>query len=264
MDVEKLKTNIKRFFSNPNTLTFILVLVLIVVIYAVYKHMVDRAIAPVNVPYCTQEIKTMKEITDESIGTVKISGNFVTANGSGLIQNNRNVKGKYVAPGYFIPANSFFYSDALADESIAEKTDFSDIRDGDTIYNLKVDFHTTYGNSIMPGNRIDLYFKGYDKNDEDRLIFGLFIKSIQVLKVVDKNGLDVFTESEDKEPKPYGMYFAVPDEVNALLKIIENAQGNMEVVPVPRNAGYSESPEATSIANDTIRSFIEQYGSTMQ
>ena len=57
LDLEKIKTNIKRIFSNPNTITFVLVLVLIVIIYFVYIYMVNRAVAPVSVPYCTQKIK---------------------------------------------------------------------------------------------------------------------------------------------------------------------------------------------------------------
>ena len=264
MDKEKIKSGIKRFFSNPNTVTFLLVLILIVIVYFVYNTMVNKAIAPVSVPYCTQQIKAMKEVTEESVGTVQISGNFITANGSGLLQAKRNVVGKYVRPGYQIAENSFFYSDALADESIQEKTAFSDIPDGYTIYPLETTFEKTYASSIMPGNRIDLYFKANDPEDEDRLIFGLFIKSIEVLKVVDKDGYDVFTESSKEEPEPKYIYFAVPDEYFTFLNIIQKANGaKMEAIPVPRNAGYTENPEPTTMVNDFIEGFILQYGSTM-
>ena len=65
MDMNKIKTGIKRFFSNPNTLTFLLVIVLIVIIYVVYNYMISRAVAPVTVPYCSKKVLSMKEITDE-------------------------------------------------------------------------------------------------------------------------------------------------------------------------------------------------------
>lgn len=263
MDKERIKSGIKKFFSNPNTVTFILVIILIVIVYFVYNSMVNKAIAPVSVPYCTQEIKAMKEITDDAIGMIEISGNFITANGSGLVQAKRNVLGKYVKPGYKISENSFFYQDALADESIQEKTAFSDIPDGYTIYPLETSFEETYSSSIMPGNRIDLYFIGTDHSDEDRLILGQFIKSIEVLKVVDEKGYDVFTEATQEKPKPKYIYFAVPDEFFEYLTIIQKTE-NMKVFPVPRNAGYTENPEPTTIASDYIESFVLQYGSTMR
>ena len=263
LDMEKIKTNIKRFFSNPNTVTFILVLVLIVIIYFVYIYMVNRAVSPVTVPYCTQKIKSLNEITDEYIGTVQISGNFVTANGSGLIQNTRNVKGKFVAPGYFIPEHSFFYADAVAESSIQEETAFTNLPNNYTIYKLPVNFHSTYGCSIMSGNYIDLYFKAHDPENDNKLIYEPFITSIQVLKVIDKDGKDVFTESDKDEPQPTQLWFAVPEEYFQLLKYTEDSSKyGIEIIPVPRNAGYTENPEDTKIANDAIESLILSEAST--
>lgn len=263
MDMNKIKTGIKHFFSNPNTLTFLLVIVLIVIIYVVYNFMISRAVAPVSIPYCSKKAISMKEITDEYISSVKISGNFVTANGSGLVQSTRNVKNKYVAPGYFIPENSFFYSEALADSTIQEKTDFTDLPDGYTIYRLPVDFHITYGCSIMSGNYIDLYFKAEDKDNDGRIIFAKFIESIKVLKVVNKSGLDVFTEADDENPKPTELWFAVPVEYYELLRLAEEIKTyKIELVPVPRNSGYTENPKDTAIVNDAIESLILSGAST--
>ena len=265
MDMDKLKTNIKRFFSNPNTLTFILVIVLIIIIYAVYSYMVNKATSPVRIPYCTDTIRSMNEIKEEYIGTVQLSGNFVSANGSGLIQNSRNIKGKYVAPGYMIPSNSFFYTEAVADSAVAEKTKFSDLPNDYTIYQLDVDFHSTYGNSIMTGNYIDLYFKAVNKENDNKIIFAQFIKSIQVLAVTDKDGADVFTESKDEEPKPKSLWFAVPTQFFELLKSAEKIEGyNIKIIPVPRNAGYSENPEDTTIASQEVKDFILDKTSTKQ
>ena len=263
MDMNKIKTGIKRFFSNPNTLTFLLVIVLIVIIYVVYNYMISRAVAPVTVPYCSKKALSMKEITDEYISSVKISGNFVTANGSGLVQSTKNVKNKYVAPGYFIPENSFFYSEALADSTVQEKTAFSDLPDGYTIYRLPVDFHKTYGCSIMSGNYIDLFFKAKDKDNDNKVIFQLFIKSIKVLKVINSKGLDVFTEADDENPKPAELWFAVPIEYFELLRVADELKAyNIELVPVPRNSGYSENPEDTAIVNDAIETLILSGAST--
>lgn len=259
MKIEELKTNIKRFFSNPNTLTFLLVIVLIVVVYFVYLYMIERAVNPVNIPYATKLIKEKTEITTDLISNVKISGNFVTASGEGLVQNMNVVLGKYVAEGYQVPQNGFFYNSALTDESESQETMFAGIPDNYAVYALDVDFHSTYGCSIMAGNYIDLYFKAIDQQDgKAKVIFDLFIKSIKVAKVVDENGNDVFTYTDDDdEMEPTRMYFIVPTEYFELLRKAELIRNyNIEIIPVPRNAGYSENPEETEIANTAIEDFI--------
>ena len=78
MNAENIKVNIKRFFSNPNTLTFLLVIALIVAVYFVYSYLVNRAVQPATLPYALQKIGAKKEITNEMVGTVKISGTFIT------------------------------------------------------------------------------------------------------------------------------------------------------------------------------------------
>lgn len=259
MDTEKLKTSIKRFFSNPNTLTFFLVIGLVVVVYFIYNYTVSRAVSPVTIPYSTKMLTSKSQITNDAIGTVKISGSFVTLSGNGLIQNKARILNQYVAEGYQIPQNSFFYKETIADENQVSKTSFADLPDNYSIYNLPVTFHSTYGCSIMPGNYIDLYFKAKDtESTGSKIIFELFIKSIQVYKVVDKDGVDVFSYADgDSEPVPKYIYFAVPNEIFELLRKAEKVpKGNIEIIPVPRNAGYSENPEETTIANEAVENFI--------
>ncbi|MBQ3944319.1 MAG: hypothetical protein II670_01745, partial [Alphaproteobacteria bacterium] len=102
--------------------------------------------------------------------------------------------------------------------------------------------------------------KGGDK--EVKLIYAQFVKSIQVLAVVDKDGLDVFLNTEEgKQPEPAYLYFSVPIEVFELL-----TKANMlgcEFVPVPRNAGYSENPGETEITNQTLQAMIENQSKTI-
>lgn len=254
MDKEKLKTELKRFLFNANTLSFFLVIVAIVIIYAVYSWRVDNAVKLVNIPYATKLLKADTVIKQEDIGFVKVSGDFIAASRGALIQNRMQVQNKQVKSGYQIPANSFFYDDAITEKNESATDDFYDIPDGYTIYALKVDFHTTYGNSIMPNNYIDLYFKS--KNKDGKLIFEKFISSIKVYKVYDSTHKDVFSNADDEEEaKPKYLYFSVPQEIYDLLMICEKI-GGIEIIPVPRNAQYSESPAPTEIYNVAISEYI--------
>jgi hypothetical protein len=227
--------------------------------------MITAAVKPSSLPYSQKTIKEKTEITAEMIGKVDISGTFISNDGDNLVQNKGKIIGKYVNKGYTISQNSFFYNEALTNETVSEETWLTNIPDGYTVYKLKVDFHSTYGNSIMSGNFIDLYLKAgvelanekkTGEKDPRELIYAQFVKSIQVLAVVDEKGLDVFLNTDDGErPQPKYLYFSVPNEVFELL-----TKANMlgcEFIPVPRNAGYSENPAETEITNQTLQAMIE-------
>jgi len=260
MDMAKIKTNIKKFFSNPNTLTFLLILGLIIVIYVIYSYMITTAIKPSSLPYATETIKEKTEIKPNMLGKVDISGTFIANDTDNLIQQRSHIIGKYVNRGYTIVQNSFFYTEALTTEAISEETFLTHIPDGFTIYKLEVDYHKTYGNSIMSGNYIDLYlladadFATGDGSTVEAgrdIIYAKFIKSIQVLAVVDADGLDVFLNTEEGEkPDPKYLYFSVPNEQFELLS--RASMLGCEFVPVPRNAGYTENPEQPDIVNDNL------------
>ena len=271
MDMAKIKTNIKRFFANPNTLTFLLIIGLIIVIYVIYSYMITAAIKPSNLPYAQETLKEKTEITSAMIGKVDISGTFISNDGDNLIQSKNRIIGKYVNKGYTISQNSFFYNEALTNETVSEETWLTNIPDGYTVYKLPVDFHSTYGNSIMSGNYIDIYLQaevefarkdGVKLDGEEKIIYAQFVKSIQVLGVVDNDGLDVFLNTENgKAPQPKYLYFSVPIEVFELL-----TKANMlgcKFVPVPRNAGYSENPGETEIVNKTLQAMIENQSKTI-
>lgn len=256
MDLDNVKVGIKRFFKNPNTLTFLLVLVLIVVIYVVYSYMVGKATNPVSLPYATQDIGEKTEITGDMIGSISISGNYASQSSKYLAQSRMLIQGKYVATGFQIPANSFFYNEELADSDVTLETDSSNIPDGYALYRLRVDFHSTYGCAIMSGNYIDLYFKAI--SDTGKIIYEPFITSVQVAKVLNDQGEDVFTNTpEGQEPSPKYLEFALPDEYAELLTKADLITSNsVEIVPVPRNAGYSENHEEMKIENPAVQAFI--------
>ena len=262
INIDDLKMNLKKFFSNPNTLTFILVIVLIVIVYFFYSKLVSQAVSPIKVPYATQLITSKSEIKASMVANVSISGTFTSTSGSGLAQTQGQVIGKYVNEGYQVPKFSFFYKEALTDEETVDVNAFYNLPDNYTIYPLEVDFNSTYGCSIMPGNYIDLYIQSSyvgASGDEPQVIFQQFIKSIRVERVVDEDGFDIFSiENETSETlKPKLLYFSVPIPHFELLKKAEKVQTEIKLVPVPRNAGYSAIPENTEIVNQAIVDLIE-------
>ena len=252
-----LSSSIRKILSNRNTVTILGVLVGILVLYFAYNWRVNQAIKPITVPCAKVNINSSTTITEEMIDYVDISSNIINKS-PGIITNAYDLIGKKVAPGSSIPVNGLFYTSQLAENSEVSSL-FADLEDGYTVYTLKVDLNSTYGNSIYPGNYIDLYLYGED--GEDRLIYSKFIESIKVLDVEDSSGNSVFSGTNSKDNQPDVLLFAVPDEMFKLLKKAELI--GMDIYPVPRNLSYTKNPKATEVKSTYLTNFILANSSTI-
>ncbi len=246
-------TTVKRFLANKNTVTILGVLLGILVLYIGYNYRVKQATTPVTVPYAKEEISSRTLITSDMIGYMEVSSSVVK-NSKNLITNANQLINNYVAFGTTIPANSMFYSSQILAGNEMPDSAFADIPDKYTIFSLGVNQHTTYGNSIYPGNYIDLYFKGVDETN--KIMFGKLIESIEVLAVKDSQGNHVF-ETTVESRTPAELLFAVPNDMYDLLMKARYITGaSVEIIPVPRNASYSANPGDTIVSSDYIRDFI--------
>ncbi len=244
---------LKRFLSNKNTVTIIGIVLGIVVLYIGYNMRVKQAINPVKVPYAKEEIASRTLITEDMIGFIDVPRSMVNATDN-LLTNISLVVDKYARYGTTIPKNSLFYKEAVMTEEEKPDSAFANIPDDSTVYSLGVDLHTTYGNSIFPGNYIDLYFSAID--DTGKIIFGKFIESIEVLAVKDNQGNHVF-ETTVESRTPSELLFAVKNDMYDLLMKAKYITGRaIDIIPVPRNAAYTADPGDTSVSNEYIRDFI--------
>lgn len=253
-------TTIKRFLGNKNTVTIIGVILGLLVIFIGYNYRVKQATTPVTVPYAKEEISSRTLITSDMIGYMEVSSKVVNSSPN-MITNANDLINNYVAFGTTIPANSLFYQSQILTSDEMPDSAFADIPDGYTIFSLSVNLHTTYGNSIYPGNYIDLFFKGID--DTGKIMFGKLIESIEVLAVKDSSGNHVF-ETTVESRTPAELLFAVPDEMYDLLMKAGYISGSsIEIIPVPRNSSYSINPGETVVSSEVIRDFILSKSATI-
>lgn len=244
-------TKVKRFLSNKNTVTIICVIAGILVLYIGYNWRVNTATKPTTIPYAKNTLSSRHVITNDDIGYIEVS-NSVVSKSTNMIKAANQLIGKEVMYGTTIPKNSFFYTEAITSPENQPDNVISDIQDGYTLFSLSVDLHTTYGNSIYPGNYIDLWFKGVD--DYKKLIYTNLIRSIKVLDVRDNQGQSVFETSSEKRT-PSELLFAVPDDMYSLLRKAQYIS-NVEIIPVPRNKNYTANPGETEVASDYVKEFI--------
>ena len=250
--MQNVLNGIKKFLMNKNTVTILGVLAAIAVLYIGYNWRVKQAIDPQKVPYAKVEIASRTLITADMVGYTTVSKDMLK-NNPNIIRNSGLVVGKYVSYGTTIPENSLFYSQSLMTEEEMPDSAFANIPDNYTIYSLNVNLHTTYGNSIYPGNYIDLYVKLV--NDNGEIVFGKLIESIEVLAVKDSSGNHVF-ETTVESRTPSELLFAVPNEMYRLLMQAGYIGYSLEIIPVPRNASYSANPGETRESSEYIKNFI--------
>lgn len=245
-----LLTPLKKFLGNKNTVTILGVLLGVVVLYIGYDWRVKQSTNPVSIPYAKQEITSRTLIDENMIGYTDVPASLVNAS-SNLVRQPSDIIGKYVSYATTIPKNSLFYSEVLMTAAEMPDSSFANIPDGYTIFSLSVNNETTYGNSIFPGNTIDLYGKA--QQDDGRLIYGKLIESIQVLDVKDSQGNHVFETTQSSEPAV--LLFAVPEDLFLLLKKATYL-GDIMIEPIPRNRSYSANPGETRVDSEEFKTFI--------
>ena len=182
--MNNLLDSLKRFLKNKNTVTIIGVIFILVLLYIGYSTQINRAVEPVNVPVAAQNIQPRTLITADMVNNVdmpsiSISENVITSSGS--------IIGKYSNVNTLIPAGSMFYRETVIDAKELPDAALVELKSGEIAYNFPIDMDSTYGNSIMPGNRIDIYMKYGDGTDEN-VTLGKLLNNIKVLAVKDSSG----------------------------------------------------------------------------
>lgn len=247
---------LKRFLGNKNTITILCVIAGVAVLLIGYNYRVSQAVQPVNVPYALERMEPKSKVEADNVGTIKVSGAFVEQTEDLITSKSYILNNEwYVNYDTVIPEGGLFYKSQLVTKDDIPDTAFDDIPEGATVFSLSVDSHSTYGNSIMLGNFIDLYLKATD--DNGKVIFGKFIESIKVLSVRDSSGNDVFADSQVQRSSGE-LLFAVKDDLFMLLSEASFV-GGIDIVPVPRNAAYrneGDTENGTQVSKQELVDYI--------
>ncbi len=258
-----LTTGIKKFLQNKNTVTVLGAVLAIVVLYVAYTARIKSSINPVTVPYATEKIASGTQITKSMVSTREVPPSMLEGD---VITNVSEIIDKYSAADTVIPEGSLFYKSAVVEKEQLPDNIILEYPKGYVLYNLSVDTNSTYGNSVYPGNYIDIYFKAVNKIDEnnteqltadaDKILLGKLMANIKVLAVRDSDGKAVF-QNIDENRKPAMVIFAVPEEYYILLKKAEFMRTyDTSLIIVPTNESLKDEPGSLEISSDTLKNWI--------
>ena len=253
---------LKNLLSNKNVVTILGAILIVVVLFAFYKWRVNQAINPISVPYAKQVIGPRTQITSDMIDYVEVQQSALK--GSVLINAARDIINMYTNVNTTIPEGGFFYKDLIVRfEDLADSflIDMPKDKDGNYMqaYNFKVNVEKTYGNSIYPGNYVDIYFRTVDN---EKVLYGKLATNVKALAVKDQNGNHVF-ENITENRKPNQIILAVTDELSSLLRVAESLSDS-DLIIVPTNViyrpDYEETKDSivTEVSDEDIKGFIEQ------
>ena len=251
---------LKNLLANKNVVTIIGAVLIVIVLYAFYTWRVNSAINPISVPYAKETIGPRTEITNDMIGYLDIQQSSLR--GQVLTNANTQIVGMYTNVNSTIPAGSLFYEGIIVRfEDLADSFLIDMPKDSEgnymTAYNYKVNVESTYGNSIYPGNYVDIYFIAKDK---DKIIYGKLATNVKVLAVKDSSGNHVFENTVTENRAPNQIILAVTEELSSLLRIAETISYS-DLIIVPTNVSYryeNKDEIVTEVNDDVVKTFIEQ------
>lgn len=248
--MNSLTITLNRFLKNKNTVTIIGIIAVVGLLYWGYTSTLNNAVKPVSVPVAAETIQPRTKITSDMINTINVSNVAINEN---VIRSQSSIVGKYTNIASIIPKGSMFYSEMLVTEDELPDAAFIKVKAGEVPYNFPVNMETTYGNSIYPGNKIDIYMKAQDTNGQ--IMIGKLIENIEVLAVKDANGRHVF-ENSDEARVPAYLIFGVSDEINILLRKASYMNSfSVELLPVP-HGGTVDTTGNTQVSTQYLKDFI--------
>ena len=252
--MNNLMDSAKRFFKNKNTVTILGVIGILVLLYIGYSTQINRAVEPVSVPTATQTIQPRTEITDDMVQLIDMPNSSITDN---VIRSKAQVVGKYSNINSVIPEGSMFYTDTVITKDELPDAAFTKVKSGEVVYNFPVDMESTYGNSIFPGNKIDIYMK-VGNGESEKIMIGKLIENIEVLAVKDSSGRAVF-ENTSEERTPSMLIFGLTENLNLLVKKASYLESlGVELYPVP-HGGKVSTEGKTQVSTQQLVDYINAH-----
>ena len=242
--------SVTKFFKNKNTITILGVIAIIVILYFGYTYQINNQVKPTRVPVAATTIQPRTKITTEMIKYIEVPASAISANV--MFDQNEIIK-LYSDYNTVIPEGSMFYTDVLTTAEEMPDSAFVDIKEGDIPYQFAVNMETTYGNSIFPGNQIDLYMKA--TNEKGEIMVGKFLENVEVLAVKDSAGNHVF-ENKVENRTPAYIIFGVKYDVNILL-LKAKFLSEVEVFPVPHGAWVGTEGQI-QVSSEELRNYINE------
>ena len=250
--MNNLIMSLKRFFKNKNIVTVLGVFLILGILYFAYNYTINKAVEPMQIPVAAKTIQPRTEITRDMITTISMP-NIAVKKGK-VITSVAQIINKYTNVNSVIPEGSMFYKQMVVNKSELPDSAFTEVKDGEIPVQFKVNMETTYGNSIYPGNKIDIYMKA--NNESKQVMIGKLLENIEVLAVKDSRGKHVFENTDEDRDPAYILFGLKPELFIILTKASYMKDFSVELILVP-HGGLIKSEGETEVSTQYLVDFID-------
>jgi len=240
---------LSKFLKNKNTVTILGVLICLVILYTGYNMRINQKTALATVYYANQNIQPKTKITKDMVSRMEVPQSFIKGS---YYKKYEDIIGKYSSYNTMIAQGSLFYSSLLVEEASIPDAILNGVEDKNLVM-FPVNTATTYGNSIMPGNIVNIYVKLIHNQ---KIVYGRMYEKIEILAVRDSSGRNVFENTDEKRSPAY-VYFALPEDKYLLFSSLRYVKdSDVEIVLVPNTEKYDNNDLATEITSEDLYDIV--------
>ena len=221
----------------------LLMLLLVILSYQVFS---TKKVEVLEVLVAKETIYPRTKITEYNTKVVKVPKIYITGN---ALTDKKMVLGHYTNVYSVIPEGSLFYQEIL--EKPENLSDYPGLLllKGQVSYALMSDVAKSAGNSLVAGQKVDLYASISQK--EQAQVTDCLIKGIRITAIKDRNGVDI--TKEESSGIPYVILLAVNESYVKYLKAADKL-GNIELYAV--NANYGDMTESQLNENSLVLPYL--------
>lgn len=178
-------------------------------------------------------------ITEDDIQTISLPSNLIPNN---IFTSKEDIIGQVVSYDSSIYQGMFFFKEALDDPIKSNDAPLLRLKDNQVAVSLSVDVIKSLGNTLLPGQYVDLVYT-YPIRNENPIVDTIY-KNVRVLALKDRYGLDMNHPQSQKTPHVILLSLNHKDANSFYLA--EN-KGSFDLVPVLLN----EPPNQEAIINES-------------
>jgi len=209
-------------------------LLLVLLTFLSFKILSTNKIEVVEVLVAKETIYPRTKITEYNTVAICIPKVFITDN---VLMDKKDIIGRYTGVYALIPKGSMFFSDTLEVQENLSDYPALLLKKGQISYSIMSDVAKSGGNSLVAGQKVDLYASITIK---DQLpVTDCLIKAVRITAIKDRNGLDITNEKSNGIP--YVILIAVDESLVKYLKTAVKI-GTIELYAV--NTNYKDQEES--------------------
>lgn len=216
------------------------IIAIVLINFLVFKISLKKELDLTKIPVSSETIYPRQKITKDDIDYIEVPSVFI--NDLMFIKEDEIIN-MYSDIQTKIPKNSPFYKENLFKEE--DLPDYPSIllNEDQVVYNLNTDLIKLSGNSIVVGQKIDIYTTLTQRNEKP--IVDLLVSSVRVIGVKDKKGLDI--SNPESNNIPYIVLLALDKDIMPLVRSSD------EIAKLELYAHSKNDIEGESILNETAK-----------